>query len=69
MKGTLHLQKITHVAALEARGFLFGPQIAAYLQVPFVPMRKKGKLPGKVLQATYEKEYGKVSELIKQCFS
>ncbi|CAJ0579336.1 unnamed protein product, partial [Mesorhabditis spiculigera] len=34
------------IAGLEARGFLFGPQVAILLNVPFVPIRKKGKLPG-----------------------
>uniref|UniRef100_A0A914VMP0 Adenine phosphoribosyltransferase n=1 Tax=Plectus sambesii TaxID=2011161 RepID=A0A914VMP0_9BILA len=46
------------VAGLEARGFLFGPQIAAILNVPFIPIRKQGKLPGKTVRATYVKEYG-----------
>uniref|UniRef100_A0A914C0X1 adenine phosphoribosyltransferase n=1 Tax=Acrobeloides nanus TaxID=290746 RepID=A0A914C0X1_9BILA len=46
--------KIDVVAAC----FLFGPQVAIILGVPFVPIRKKGKLPGKVIQATYIKEYG-----------
>uniref|UniRef100_A0A0N5AX89 Adenine phosphoribosyltransferase n=1 Tax=Syphacia muris TaxID=451379 RepID=A0A0N5AX89_9BILA len=46
------------VGALESRGFLFGPQIAIALNVPFIPIRKKGKLPGKTLQAVYQKEYG-----------
>jgi len=56
-------QPITHVVGLEARGFLFGPTIAARLRVPFVPVRKPGKLPGAVVRATYEKEYGKVGWL------
>lgn len=46
------------VAALESRGFLFGPQIAIALNVPFIPIRKKGKLPGKTIQKIYKKEYG-----------
>lgn len=49
------------VAGLEARGFLFGPLIAVELNVPFVPIRKKGKLPGEVLAYSYLKEYGPVS--------
>ncbi|VDN01476.1 unnamed protein product [Thelazia callipaeda] len=49
--------KIDAVAALEAR-FLFGPQIAFILKVPFVPIRKKGKLPGKTHKLAYQKEYG-----------
>ncbi|EFO16645.1 adenine phosphoribosyltransferase [Loa loa] len=50
--------KIDAVAGLEARGFLFGPQIAMILKVPFVPIRKKGKLPGKTHKEIYQKEYG-----------
>lgn len=46
-------------------GFLFGPQIAVYLGVPFVPVRKKGKLPGETVQATYKKEYGEVRAFIR----
>ncbi|KAM3721309.1 Adenine phosphoribosyltransferase [Dirofilaria immitis] len=49
---------IDAVAGLEARGFLFGPQIAMILKVPFVPIRKKGKLPGKTYKEVYQKEYG-----------
>uniref|UniRef100_A0A915HRG4 Adenine phosphoribosyltransferase n=1 Tax=Romanomermis culicivorax TaxID=13658 RepID=A0A915HRG4_ROMCU len=47
------------VAALEARGFLFGPQVAIKLGLPFVPIRKAGKLPGEVHTMEYSKEYGK----------
>ncbi|TKR93642.1 hypothetical protein L596_008056 [Steinernema carpocapsae] len=50
--------KVDVVAGLEARGFLFGPTIAHALNIPFVPIRKKGKLPGEVVQSSYEKEYG-----------
>lgn len=52
--------KIDCVVALDARGFLFGPQIALELQVPFVPIRKKGKLPGCLKTTVYAKEYGQV---------
>lgn len=52
---------VDYVAALDARGFLFGPIIALNLQVPFLPIRKKGKLPGITVSAEYEKEYGKVN--------
>ncbi|KAJ2663687.1 adenine phosphoribosyltransferase [Coemansia sp. RSA 1200] len=46
------------VVGLDARGFLFGPLIAIKLGVAFVPVRKRGKLPGEVVKATYMKEYG-----------
>lgn len=50
--------KIDVVAGIEARGFIFGPQIAQYLDVGFVQMRKPGKLPGETLTLSYKKEYG-----------
>jgi len=46
------------IVALESRGFLFGPIIALQLGLPFVPIRKKGKLPGKVNQVSFTLEYG-----------
>ena len=46
------------IVGLEARGFLFGPTLALRLGSAFVPVRKKGKLPGPTVEATYEKEYG-----------
>src|SRR5690606_26040945 len=46
------------VVGLDARGFLFGPGLALRLGVPFVTVRKKGKLPGPCVTASYEKEYG-----------
>lgn len=46
------------IVGLDARGFLFGPQLALQLNASFVPVRKQGKLPGPCVTATYEKEYG-----------
>ena len=46
------------IAAIEARGFFFGVAIASALNIPFVPIRKKGKLPYKTISAEYELEYG-----------
>ncbi|KJH53366.1 putative adenine phosphoribosyltransferase [Dictyocaulus viviparus] len=61
---------IDAVAALESRGFLFGPIVAIRLGVPFIPIRKKGKLPGDCIQATYVKEYGEdVIEIQKDAVS
>ena len=48
----------TVIVALEARGFFFGPALALALKVPFVPIRKKGKLPHTTFQETYGLEYG-----------
>lgn len=49
---------IEAVAGIESRGFLLGTLVANKLQVPFVPIRKKGKLPYKTVQASYDLEYG-----------
>ncbi|RYZ99520.1 MAG: adenine phosphoribosyltransferase [Sphingobacteriaceae bacterium] len=46
------------VAGIESRGFLFGLILANKLGVPFVPIRKAGKLPHTVKQKVYELEYG-----------
>ncbi|QJG66322.1 adenine phosphoribosyltransferase [Mycoplasma phocoeninasale] len=43
----------------DARGFLFGTPVAAKLSKPFIMVRKKGKLPGKVISCNYGLEYGK----------
>ncbi|MEX0971208.1 MAG: adenine phosphoribosyltransferase [Paracoccaceae bacterium] len=51
-------QKIDKVAGLEARGFILGGAVAHQLGVGFVPIRKKGKLPGKTVQQAYQLEYG-----------
>lgn len=49
---------ITKVVGTEARGFLFGAPLAYALGVGFVPVRKKGKLPGKTTGHEYALEYG-----------
>lgn len=46
------------VIGLDARGFLFGPSLALRLNASFVPVRKRGKLPGPCVTAEYMKEYG-----------
>jgi adenine phosphoribosyltransferase len=48
----------TVVAGIEARGFVFGALVAAALGVGFVPLRKPGKLPARVLSVEYALEYG-----------
>lgn len=47
------------VLGIESRGFLIGPLIARKLNLPFSPIRKKGKLPGELHSVDYELEYGK----------
>lgn len=54
-------KKIDVIVGLDARGFLLGPIVAMRLGAAFVPVRKKGKLPGETVTATFEKEYGTVS--------
>ena len=49
---------IDYVAAVEARGFIFGAAVAERLGAGFVPIRKKGKLPSKTESITYDLEYG-----------
>ena len=49
---------IEYVAAVEARGFIFGTAVAERLRAGFVPIRKKGKLPFKTESITYDLEYG-----------
>ena len=46
------------IAAIEARGFIFGAILAEKLGVFFIPIRKKGKLPCKVFSEEYQLEYG-----------
>ena len=50
--------KIDAVAGIESRGFLFGLTLATKLGVPFVPVRKAGKLPFTIKQKAYKLEYG-----------
>jgi adenine phosphoribosyltransferase len=47
-----------YVAGIEARGFILGPAIAHKLNVGFIPVRKPGKLPARVVTQSYQLEYG-----------
>lgn len=51
-------KRIDAIAAIEARGFLFGFLLAQRLQIPFIPVRKEGKLPYKKISQQYMLEYG-----------
>ena len=57
---------ITHIGMLEARGFIFGAQIAARFNLPLVPFRKPGKLPAATLREDYSLEYGEASLEVHQ---
>jgi adenine phosphoribosyltransferase len=50
--------KVLKVAGIESRGFIIGAALAYKLGVGFVPVRKKGKLPGKTVGEEYQLEYG-----------
>ncbi len=51
-------KRIDAVAGIESRGFLFGLMLAMRLGVPFIPIRKAGKLPFSTRLKSYELEYG-----------
>jgi adenine phosphoribosyltransferase len=51
-------KRIDAVACLESRGFWYGMMIAQQFKVPFIPIRKAGKLPGALVSCTYDLEYG-----------
>ena len=57
----IQTKQVDYIVAPEARGFLVGAPVANALQIGFVPVRKKGKLPPSTVatQLEYEKEYGK----------
>ncbi|MCL2520594.1 MAG: adenine phosphoribosyltransferase [Spirochaetaceae bacterium] len=50
---------IEAIAGADARGFLFAAPLAYKMKLPFIPIRKAGKLPGVTLKASYTLEYGK----------
>jgi len=49
---------VTHIAGIEARGFIFGAGVAIEMGAGFVPIRKRGKLPGETIGQNYVLEYG-----------
>jgi len=54
----IRLLKPDAIAAVEARGFIFGMLLADGLKIPFIPVRKSGKLPFKKIEQKYALEYG-----------
>jgi adenine phosphoribosyltransferase len=50
--------KIDAIVGVESRGFLFGLMLANKMGIPFIPIRKVGKLPGETLKFKYNLEYG-----------
>lgn len=61
MKHLLDNVEYDVVAGTESRGFIFGVPIAYSCNKPFVPIRKKGKLPSETVEATYDLEYGQAT--------
>ncbi len=55
------VDQIDVIAGLEARGFLFGPALAAQLGKGFIAIRKEGKLPPETIRESYTLEYGQAS--------
>ncbi|CAG7819583.1 unnamed protein product, partial [Allacma fusca] len=53
-----HIPNVDVIVGLESRGFIFGSVLAADLELPFVPIRKPGKLPGELFRVEYLLEYG-----------
>ena len=51
-------EKITKIIGIDARGFIFGSIVSNNNNIPFIPIRKKGKLPGAVYKKKYKLEYG-----------
>jgi len=58
LAGPFQRKGITHVASMESRGFIFGAPVAYILGAGYVPVRKKGKLPSKLISHTFDLEYG-----------
>lgn len=52
---------LTRIVGIESRGFIFGAALAHALGLPFVPIRKLGKLPAATRKRTYELEYGQAT--------
>ncbi|TDS12397.1 adenine phosphoribosyltransferase [Sphingobacterium paludis] len=53
--------EIDAIAGVESRGFLFGMMLANKLNIPFIPIRKQGKLPSKTIGESYKLEYGQAT--------
>ena len=70
LAGELAKKKIDVIVGIESRGFIFSPILAYKLQVGFVPVRKKGKLPWETEAESYTLEYGEATlEIHKDAIS
>ena len=61
MQECLKEKDVDVIVGTESRGFIFGVPIAYNLHKPFVPVRKKGKLPCETIEKSYELEYGQAT--------
>lgn len=57
-KGRYADRKLDAIVGVDARGFIFGTALAYAMGLPFVPVRKKGKLPHDTISEEFELEYG-----------
>ena len=58
LSNRLRSLNVEALAAIDSRGFIFGAPITAALDIPFIPIRKAGKLPPPVVGVDYSLEYG-----------
>lgn len=58
MKGQLAIHEVDAIVGIESRGFLFGVPLALAMDLPFVLVRKPGKLPADTIRIEYDLEYG-----------
>ena len=58
LSNRLGLLNVEALAAIDSRGFIFGAPVAAAMDIPFIPIRKAGKLPPPVVGVDYSLEYG-----------
>lgn len=58
MQECLEGEEFDLIVGPESRGFIFGVPIAYNMHKPFIPVRKKGKLPGETIEQEYDLEYG-----------
>lgn len=59
-------KKITHIIAIESRGFLFAAPLSLSLKIPIILARKQGKLPHKTISRSYDLEYGQATLEIQE---
>ncbi len=57
-KAIANMPEFTIFVGIESRGFLLAGPLAVHMKKSFIPARKKGKLPGKLISETYDLEYG-----------